>query len=216
MPLPAASSADTSFETLRMTTRYWLLGRGYKTAHKALEFAAKYHDGVRKDGSPEFSHQMWQASYARTLADMLIYPEETIATTFLHDVLEDYPVRPQEITDIFGSRIGDATLRMSKIVGGHKLPNDMYFEKLAECPIASVAKGIDRLHNHKTMVGAFDAKKQAEYIDETRTTILPMLKAARRTFSEQEPVYENIKLMLLQQMDLYYYAHSGGPMLPSD
>ncbi|MFZ3583698.1 hypothetical protein ACOI1H_16205 [Loktanella sp. DJP18] len=205
-----ANTETASFEKLKLTVRYWLLGRGYTIAHDAMEFAAGWHTGVRKDGTPEFSHQIWQASYARTLSAMLSFPEETIATIFLHDVLEDYPVKPKEIEDLFGARIADATVRMSKTIGGLQLDENFYYRALAECPIASVAKGIDRMHNHKTMIGAFSTAKQGAYIEETSALVMPMLRDARRTFSKQEPVYENIKLILLQQMELYRYAHASG------
>lgn len=207
---PTATAVTPAHEKLRLTVRYWLLGRGYFTALKAMEFAASHHTGLRKDGSPEFSHQVWQVAYARTLVDQMLHPEATLATIFLHDVVEDYPVALAEIERLFGELICSTTDRMSKIVGGVKKSSDEYFDQLALCPIASVAKGVDRIHNHHTMKSAFSAIKQADYLGETEADILPMLKAARRRFPEQEPVYENIKHMLISQTELYRHALSGG------
>lgn len=206
--LPSATATTPAYEKLRLTVRYWLLGRGYVTALKAMEFAASHHTGLRKDGSPEFSHQVWQVAYARTLVDQMLYPEETLATIFLHDVVEDYPVDLKEIESLFGKLICGGTDRMSKIVGGVKKSPEGYFSEMALCPIASIAKGVDRTHNHHTMKNAFSAVKQEDYLGETEADILPMLKAARRTFPEQEPVYENIKHMLISQIELYRYALS--------
>jgi len=188
--------------------RYWLLGRGYHTALEAMEFASTHHTGLRKDGSPEFSHQIWQVAYARTLADQMLFPEQTLATIFLHDVVEDYPVSLNEIESLFGEQICGGTDRMSKIIGGVKKAPDVYFMEMALCPIASIAKGVDRTHNHHTMKDAFSAVKQEDYLGETEADILPMLKAARRRFPGQEPVYENIKHMLISQIELYRYALS--------
>jgi len=201
-----ASARTTAYDKLRLTVRYWLLGRGYTKALEAMEFAAGYHTGLRKDGNPEFSHQIWQVAYARTMADMMTYPEATIATIFLHDVVEDYPVRISEIDSLFGGEIADPVNRISKLVEFASKSPTVYFGELALCPKASVAKGIDRIHNHQTMRNAFHRQKQISYLGETEDDILPMLKQARRRFPGQEPVYENIKHMLITQMELYAHA----------
>jgi (p)ppGpp synthase/HD superfamily hydrolase len=201
-----ANTETTSYEKLRLTVRYWLLGRGYTVALKAMEFASSYHLGKRKDGSAEFSHQVWQVAYARTLVDLMLFPEETLAVIFLHDVVEDYDVTLAEIERRFGAQIAEAVGRMSKEIEGRKKSGDIYFNELALCPIASVAKGVDRIHNHQTMRNAFKPAKQTDYLGETEDDILPMLKAARRRFPEQEAVFENIKHLLISQMELYAHA----------
>lgn len=53
------------------------------------------------------------------------------------------------------------------------------------------------------MVGGFKPEKQSSYIDETMDFVVPMLKEARRTFPEQEPLYENIKFVMTNQIILY-------------
>lgn len=58
----------------------WLLGKGYFKALKAMEFAQLHHNGKRKDGQEEFSHQVSQACYAITLSDYLLYPEDGYLT----------------------------------------------------------------------------------------------------------------------------------------
>ena len=202
---PAVPHA-ADYEKMRLTVRYWLLGRGYVRALEAMEFAAGWHTGTRKDGAPEFSHQVWQVAYIRTLDPMLLHAEETIATIFLHDVVEDYPVTPDMLHERFGPAIAGPSCRMAKVVAGRKKDEADYFGDMALCPIASVAKGVDRIHNHKTMKGAFSAIKQHDYLGETEADILPMLKSARRRFPAQEPVYENIKHMLISQIELYRHA----------
>lgn len=189
-----------SYDKMRVALRYWLLGKGYVRALKAMEFAAARHTGVRKDGTPEFSHQVWQAQYLRTIAQGLTHPEETFCTVFLHDVVEDHPVPLQEIAERFGPEVAGPVDRMSKVVLGVRKPTDAYFEAMSACPIASVAKGIDRVHNHGSMLGAFSPAKMASYLEETDADILPMLKKARRRFPEQEAIYENVRLHLAGQM----------------
>jgi (p)ppGpp synthase/HD superfamily hydrolase len=193
---------NASYEKMRISLRYWLLGRRYFTALKAMEYAEKFHTGTRKDGTPEFSHQVWQALYLRTIESTLINPELCLTTCFLHDVVEDYPVRVADITNLFGSEAGHSTDCMSKIVEGIKKSSEDYFGTLAEDAAASVCKGVDRIHNHQSMVGAFTRLKQLSYMDETDEDILPMLKKARRLFPEQDAAYENIKHILMTQIEL--------------
>ena len=75
---------------LKLSLRYWLHGKEYFTALKAMDLANFYHDGMRKDGkTPEFHHQVSIAAYIRTLPNLL-KPEATITAAFLHDLVEDY------------------------------------------------------------------------------------------------------------------------------
>jgi len=52
------------------------------------------------------------------------------------------------------------------------------------------------------MQGVFTREKQSAYISETEEYILPMLKEARKNFPEQESAYQNIRQVLLTQIDL--------------
>jgi len=196
-----------------ITLRYWLLGRGYHVALQALEFAAAFHTGMRKDGhTPEFDHQITIALYIRTLVDLLDQPEETLASVFLHDVCEDHDVGFDEIEAQFGRPIRDAVIRLTKVHRGIRVPPEIYYSKIAKSPIASIVKAADRMHNMQTMSKVFSEAKQVSYIKETTDYILPMLKEARRTFTRQEPVYENVKLVLLTQIELIRIALDTEPL----
>jgi hypothetical protein len=63
------------------------------------------------------------------------------------------------------------------------------------------------MHNLQTMVGVFTFEKQKTYIVEVRVLFLPMLKAARRNFPQQVLAYENIKHVLLSQIELIEAMH---------
>jgi (p)ppGpp synthase/HD superfamily hydrolase len=203
------TATQTVHAKLRLSLRSWLLGRGYTLALKAMDFAERHHTGQRKNGDPEFAHQIWQCHYLRSLEPSLLYPEETFAVTFLHDVVEDYPVTLAEIEDLFGSQVAHSTGLMSKVIEGEKKDANVYFDALSQDPIASVCKGADRIHNHKTMIGAFSSAKQIDYLGETEDDIMRMLKDARRRHPEQELVYANIKHMLIGQMELLSYANEA-------
>jgi (p)ppGpp synthase/HD superfamily hydrolase len=188
---------------MKIALRAFLQGRSYFTALRAMDFAEKLHNGLRKDGQPEFSHQVSQALYAITLIDLLSHPEETISLIFLHDTIEDKDVTHTQLVGLFGVKIADATLKMSKVVNGFRIPDEQYYDTLKSCPIASIGKGFDRVHNLMTMLGGFSVPKRVSYIEETLDKVVPMLKIARRSFPEQYSVYENIKFVITNQVQLY-------------
>ncbi|MEK6829528.1 MAG: HD domain-containing protein [Nanoarchaeota archaeon] len=191
------------YAKMKIAIRSWMEGRGFHVAIKAMNFAEQHHTGTRKDGQPEFSHQVSQACYARTMERYMLFPEATLAVIFLHDVMEDYNVSYEELVSNFGTQIADAVIKMSKVIKGIKISKETYFENLSTCPIASLAKGFDRVHNLLTMIGGFTPEKQIQYLEETMNDIVPMLKIARRTHVSQEPIYENIKFVMTNQTTLY-------------
>lgn len=183
------------------TIRSWLQGKDYHLALAAMEFAMSWHKGKRKDGvSPEFSHQMFIALYVLSISPLLLYPEETLAAVFLHDVCEDFPVTYDEIERRFGKRVRDAVELLTKKKDGVRIPDDIYYERMALNEIASIVKGVDRAHNVHSMHSAdWSLEKQQAYLDFVFEFVLPMLKKARKTFSRQRLAYENVKSVLLMQ-----------------
>lgn len=185
--------------------RYWLLAKDWHQALKAMEFAASHHVGTRKDGfTPEFSHQVFIAMYVRTLYKYLLYPEETFIAIFCHDLREDYDVSEEQLEKMFGESCLKSINLLTKKCESFKQPKhteDYYFD-ISMDPIASVGKAADRMHNIQSMPMVFDMKKQHEYIEETEHFVLPMIKSAKRLFPEQEPIYENVKLCLINQIEL--------------
>lgn len=205
--LPRSVAERMAVETAAL--RYFLQGRKYHVALEAWDFAKDHHTGTRKDGvTPEFYHQIGMANFARTLEAGLRHPEETFATIFLHDCVEDGNVAPRLLNDRFGILIGNSTNALSKVVQGRKRSPEDVRRMIEEDPIASVVKGVDRANNQGSMLGVFSLEKQQEYIAETKDFILPILKTARRRFPDQEPVYENIKHLLTREIRLFEEMHS--------
>lgn len=192
-----------NYTKLKTAIRYWMLGREYHIALKAMEFGLKYHTGLRKDGvMPEFQHQVSQASFARTLEPHLLFPDETLATIFLHDVVEDCDVDIATIFAQFGKKVGTSVELMTNQIRGVRKPIGSYYGEMQFDPIASIAKGCDRIHNHQTMVDVFTPEKIDSYMIETNGHVIPMLKLARRRFTRQEGAYLNVKHVLMTQMEL--------------
>lgn len=198
----------TVYKDKAKVLRYFLLGKGWHRALKALDCGMEIHVGYRKDKiTPEYLHQIEIALYLTTLIDTLLYPEEVIITALLHDTPEDYPTMlgHRDVTAKFGELAGHAVYCMDK--NGKTL--DAYFTGLAEDPIASIAKGADRQHNIRTMTGVFNLEKQLKYKTEVREDFLPMLKRARRLFPEQTNAYENIKHVFNIQLELLDAIHEA-------
>lgn len=205
--LPQSAERSIAAETAAL--RYFLMGRKYYLALEAWDFAKDIHTGTRKDGvTPEFYHQISMANFARTLEGSLRHPEETFATIMLHDSVEDGDVALKLIHDRFGSRVGNATNAVSKVVHGQMRSAEDVRRMIEEDPIASAVKGIDRANNQGSMLGVFSLEKQQEYIAETKDFILPILKTARRRFPDQEPLYENVKHLLTREIRLFEAMHA--------
>lgn len=199
-----------NYEKTKIALYYRMIGKGYSKAVKAFNFAQKYHTNLRKDGQPEFSHQVWIANYAVTLPNI---PDDVmdilLAAIFLHDVMEDYHISFETISELCGPEVARIVFNLSKVYLGEKVDETLYFSRIAECPLSALAKGCDRLHNLSSMVGAFTIEKQKEYIEESETHHIPFLKAARKDFAEYELAYENLKLSLQSRISLIKEIHKA-------
>jgi len=180
----------------------WMLGKEFFKAVEALEYAAKYHTGMRKDGvTPEFHHQISIGHYVRTLPN-LRNQELALISAILHDVVEDYDVSAEVLEAKFGKEVAESVLLLSKKYKGVKKSTSDYYRAMETNSVASIVKGADRIHNFQTCSGVFTCEKQLLYISECETYILPMLKEARNNFPDQELAYENIKHALKGQIEL--------------
>jgi (p)ppGpp synthase/HD superfamily hydrolase len=72
---------------------------------QATEFAARAHAGQRQeaDDSPYISHPLEAAAFLRHRG----YPDEVLAATVLHDVVENTAVDLSEIRERFGPRVAE-------------------------------------------------------------------------------------------------------------
>lgn len=203
-----AQSIRERHSKLMKSLRYYLQGAAdqnpqYFLALRALDQANATHQGLRKDGvTPEFMHQLETALFLRTLRGSVMYPAQALAVQLLHDIAEDYDVSFESLEEKYGAQVAHGVRRMTKLYKGVKLSAEEYFENMLDCPLATLCKGADRIHNHQSMPGVFSQEKQHAYLEETERYILPMLKKARRLYPEQENAYENIKFVLKSQVEL--------------
>lgn len=192
--------------------RGYLEGKGYYVALDALELVRQISDGTRKDKiTPIFHHQLSIARLLTTLIPHMLWPEETIAAAFLHDLLEDHSDqwnRPM-LEKRFGQKISDAVWTLSKKSGGMTKSYELYFAEIANCPISSLVKLSDRCHNLQTMQGVFSLDKQKEYTMELDEYFFPLIRSARRSFPKQFGAYENLKILMRCQKSLIEHIHEA-------
>ena len=193
---------SVEYDKLKLTCRYWLQGRAsidprFNITLKSLELALKHHVGYRKDGKTKESyHQLNMFSYLRTIEHLLIDPHIVLSVVLLHDLYEDYPETEKEIKDVVPD-VYPYVVRISKIRAGKKISMDQYYSEMTNCPVTSIVKIVDRIHNLSTMAGVFSLEKERDYIRFAETFFYPMIKKSRRLFPELEPVYENLKQVLV-------------------
>lgn len=196
--------------------RYRILGlaRGDKEwykAHEALEFCLLHHTGWRKDNvTPSAMHQIQLANHAMTFLSDLLFPVRTIIAALLHDTPEDTPVSHAEVRGLFGAASEEDVEILTKEYRGAKKNIKVYHADQAKNPVTSVIKPIDRNNNMSTMAGVFKFEKQISYCTEVREDYFDMLKTARRSFPQQEIIYESLKLVLTIQLRIYDAIHAQG------
>lgn len=163
------------------------------TALRAMNYAESFHGGLRKDKvSPEFSHQIWIADYIRNKITITceILEEKLYIIAFLHDLHEDYNVSIESIERYFGEEVANAVEILS--CKPDNMDSFVFYDRLAKCPMSSIIKGIDRLHNMKTMEGVFSEEKKVSYAECTETHVLMMLEHNHNSYQIPQINYNTI------------------------
>jgi len=206
----------SKFEKLRIAARYWLLGmaetdRRYFKVLEAMEYGMAHHDGERNGGEPEFIHQLSIFHHLRTLHRHIRNPVTVYILTFLHDAVEDPRTDKEtkkkvfisldDIESRFGTEIMIKVRVLSKEIMGQ--PNEAYsLDMVFEDADTAVVKSGDRVNNVSSMIGVFKPARLERYVKETVEQFLDRIKLARRRFPDQEGVFENMKLELVNQLQL--------------
>ena len=202
---------DSYSSKLFVTLKYYLLGKKYYIALKALEYARKHHDGLRKDGiTPEFQHMLEIALYLKDLSSSMDNEELVLAAALLHDTVEDCDISIYELEEKFGKKVSHSVWLLTKKTKNITKKYDSYFSDIANDPIASLVKGADRINNVQSMnrkhvetnKTVFSLEKQKQYVQEVKTYFLPMLKKAKQEFPQQTHSYFNIIFVLKSQVEL--------------
>lgn len=127
---------------------------------KALEFAAKKHEGqYRIGGEPYITHPVAVAEIVKRWG----FDTEYQITALFHDLLEDTDAKKSEILALSDEKVLEAVLLLTKVK-----PYSMreYVGRIKKNKLAFVVKTADRLHNLSTAFCTDEAFKR-KYILET-------------------------------------------------
>ena len=135
-----------------------------------------HHGQLRDHGTAYIEHPL---SVARILAEEIgITEPDVLIAALLHDVVEDSPLRVEDIDEQFGTWVANAveTLTKPEAPPSEKPERDRrYYERLQHAPeTVQLIKLADRLDNLRHLPLSPRADKKARYIRETRTHFLPM------------------------------------------
>ncbi|MGK7874306.1 MAG: bifunctional (p)ppGpp synthetase/guanosine-3',5'-bis(diphosphate) 3'-pyrophosphohydrolase [Xenococcaceae cyanobacterium] len=149
-----------------------------KLVCRAFNFAYQLHEGqYRKSGEPYIAHPVAVASLLRDLGG----DSAMIAAGFLHDVVEDTEVTPEEIEERFGSQVRqlvEGVTKLSKFNFSSKTERQAenfrrMFLAMAKDIRVIVVKLADRLHNMRTLQH-LKPEKQRRIALETREIFAPL------------------------------------------
>ena len=144
----------------------------------AFHFAFQLHDGqVRASGEPYICHPVAVADLLRDIGASA----GVIAAGFLHDVVEDTDVTPEEIEQHFGAEVRGLVEGVTKLGGIHFTnKTEAQAENLRRMFLAMASdirvvlvKLADRLHNMRTL-SALKPEKQQRIARETREIYGPL------------------------------------------
>jgi len=144
----------------------------------AFDFAFQLHAGqFRASGEPYIIHPIAVADLLRDIGASAA----VIAAGFLHDVVEDTQVTPENIEDHFGAEVRALVEGVTKLGGIHFTnKTEAQAENLRRMFLAMASdirvvlvKLADRLHNMRTL-GALKPEKQQRIARETREIYAPL------------------------------------------
>jgi len=144
----------------------------------AFEFAYKLHEGqYRKSGEPYICHPIAVAGLLRYLGGS----SEMVAAGFLHDIVEDTDVTPEELEKKFGSEVSqlvEGVTKLSKLNFSSKTERQAenfrrMFLAMAKDIRVIIVKLADRLHNMRTLEH-LTPEKQRIIAQETREIFAPL------------------------------------------
>ena len=144
----------------------------------AFDFAYQLHEGqYRASGEPYIVHPVAVADLLRDIGASA----GVIAAGFLHDVVEDTGVTPEEVEEHFGAEVRSLVEGVTKLGGIHfNNKTEAQAENLRRMFLAMASdirvvlvKLADRLHNMRTL-GALKPEKQLRIARETREIYAPL------------------------------------------
>ena len=155
---------------------------GLEETYRALYYARDAHSGQRRRKQIE--------------------EDAILAVSLLHDVCNKTGVDPDELP--FSKTVRHSVMLLTK----YKDPaltkeeqNIQYFDGISQDRIAAVVKLVERCNNVSTMIQVFSRERLSEYIVETETFVLPLLKEVRRTWPEYGNLTHLVKIQMVPMLE---------------
>lgn len=198
---------DEIFDPEKMYTRLAAIAQTenlHDTA-AALPYARQKHEGMTRKASsfatedvPYMIHPLMMACHAYAMG---IHSDKVLAAILLHDVCEDCGVKPEELPVSETVRHTVALLTKPKLQGDaseedYRKRDAAYYAGIAADPDASIVKVIDRCNNVSMMSLSFSDDKLREYITETETYVMPLL----RSIKHKDPEYADAVFLVEYQL----------------
>jgi len=158
---------------------------------KALSMAefAHYKQSRADKITPFIEHPCFVALY---LLEKNIKDEDILSIAILHDVIEDTNIEEYELRYIFGDKIVDDILKLSKEKGADVIP---YFREIDKYDHLVMIKAADRIHNLVNMEGCFSEEKQEKYRNES-LYILKMLEKRKNINNIFKAEFEELEKLI--------------------
>ncbi|MGB7563685.1 MAG: bifunctional (p)ppGpp synthetase/guanosine-3',5'-bis(diphosphate) 3'-pyrophosphohydrolase [Prochlorococcaceae cyanobacterium] len=176
-PASAPEASDAASEA-PLATAHPLAAANQRLLAAAFDFAYQLHDGqMRASGEPYIVHPVAVADLLREIGAS----PSVIAAGFLHDVVEDTGVTPEQLEQHFGPEVRALVEGVTKLGGIHFTNRTeaqaenlrrMFLAMASDIRVVLV-KLADRLHNMRT-IGALAPEKQQRIARETREIYGPL------------------------------------------
>ena len=176
---------------------------------RVLPYAKELHEGqVRKgrDRVPFIYHPLLMACHALALG---LRDDNLISTVILHDVCEDCGISPQELP------VNEETRRAVELLTFNEEAEDQeeeyarYYAAIAENPIASMVKLLDRCCNISGIASGFSQEKIIGYIRNTERYIYPLMRGTRRRYPQYGNQVFLIKYHLISVVETIRHQLGG-------
>lgn len=169
---------ETNYDKLIDVLNTYLKEDEIEIVKKAYNYALKKHTGqYRKTGEDYINHPIMVATILTTIhADY-----ETLASSLLHDVLEDTSTTKEELEQEFGTTIANLVDGVTKINSINVSTENEYLTNYYKKIIVGMCEDVrviiiklaDRLHNMRTLY-ALPIEKQKEKAKETLEILAPI------------------------------------------
>ncbi|MFP4097356.1 MAG: hypothetical protein ACLFP8_02810 [Alphaproteobacteria bacterium] len=230
-----------NFDSLVQDVYEWLDDKQYHMARESLNLMLDHADGKTRDDeiTPGPLHEITQAVwFISAIEDGFTVrdPEIILSLIFVHDLGEDYNIKPQTLEARLRERGISSDSRVRALLksfdvitkyygkdervqyhlgrGRYKTEGD-YQNGVSVDKYASVAKMFDRMHNLMTLVSVREIKQMHEEIAKTaRYYVLNRIRRMSKDFPEHEAIYDLMYKALVTQLEFsrYYTVPDGDPL----